>query len=229
MSLEELRALKEPFLDDKGYEKGKSTRANCGSYLNTLFDFMAKEGHSELNATVISEYLKKYEGTKLFGSRKMRVEEFLDFTKGAKEMNSFDETKQSEEAEAGVDMADKKESLSSVNEGNPDETAEPNAPKNEPEPAITTEPSEALQSEPEQAELPKTIGRPKKAEEDRKANSFSVYLNTTNAEALKDLAIYGKQEVSVLIAEIIEAFISRNSEALSDYRTFYKNRKPLQK
>jgi hypothetical protein len=212
MSLEELRALKEPFLDSKGYEKGKSTRANCSSYINKLFDFMNERGYSELNATVISEYLKKYEGTAQLGVRKLRVEEFLDFVKGAKEMNSFDETKQSEEAESAT-TTEANEELQSESE--PVQPVSDIAYKKE--------------SESEQVEAPKTIGRPKKAEEDRKANSFSVYLNTTNAEALKDLAAYGKQEVSVLIAEIIEAFISRNGEALSDYRTFYKNRKPLQK
>lgn len=70
-------------------------------------------------------------------------------------------------------------------------------------------------------------GRPKKAESDKRKNSFSVYLSESSAEALRDLSRYDRKDISVLLAEIIEMFISKNEDILTEYRTFYKNRKQL--
>ena len=93
MSLEELKALKEPYLDSKGYEKGKSIRSNCSSFIKTLLDFMQEHGYEELTDDVISEYLKSYEGTSNIGVRTLRVKEFAEYAKekkGEREMSLFE-------------------------------------------------------------------------------------------------------------------------------------------
>lgn len=200
MSFEEYRALIEPYLDSKGYEIGKRTRTNARSYIKKLVDFMQEKNCSEISNQVISEYIKSYEGTSHLVARKRHSEEFAEFVvKGEREASMKDEKALEHDNEAIPDM-----SLS-----------------HEPEPPTA-------QNEPVQAEPPKALGRPRKAAGDKRANSFSVYLNAENAEALKDLAAYERKDVSVFLAEIIEKFISRNEQALMDYRIFQKNKIPLQ-
>ena len=203
MSLEELRALKEPFLDSKGYEKGKSTRANCSSYINKLFDFMNEKGYSELNASVISEYLKSYEGTAQLGVRKKRIEEFEGYVKGEKEMNSYDEAKQSEEVEAGIDMADKKENHTPMHESNSDETAESNAPKNE-----------ALPEQPVQETLKKR-GRKKQADNENRTQ-ISAYLSNEVYAGIKALSVMTQQPISDIVSQVMNAFYEDNIEVVNE-------------
>lgn len=76
-------------------------------------------------------------------------------------------------------------------------------------------------------ETTKGKGRPRKTENDKRKNSFSVYLSESSSEALRDLARYDRKDVSVLLAEMIEMFISKNEDILTEYRTFFKNRKQL--
>lgn len=199
MSIEEYRALIEPYLDSKGYEIGKRTRTNARSYIKKLVDFMQEKNCSEISNQVISEYIKSYEGTSHLVARKRHSEEFAEYVKGERQVSMKDEKALEHDNEAITDM-----SLS-----------------HELEPPTA-------QNEPVQAEPPKALGRPRKAAGDKRANSFSVYLNAENASALKDLAAYERKDVSVFLAEIIEKFISRNEQALMNYRIFQKNKIPLQ-
>ena len=97
---------------------------------------------------------------------------------------------------------------------------------NEPESA---QENEQPKSDTESANKPvKQRGRPKKPESEQK-KSVSVYLTSYQAEALKDLAAYGKTEMSAIISELIEGFINENIEALQEYREFLKNAKPLKR
>ena len=227
MSLEQLRALIEKYLDSKGYQN--KTRSNIRSYLKKLLDFMQEHGYEELNDTVISEYMRGYETTQTIGSRKLRVEEFVKYAKGERQIDMFKENpvlSESEVLQADTDMAATGESETQS------QKTEPETPKGEGGQGDTdmaaSEESEGEQPDTEPATPKKKNGRPRKPAGDIRANSFSVYLTDANAEALKDLAAYERKEISVLLAEQVEKFISRNQEALIDYRTFQKNKKPLQ-
>ena len=228
MSIERLRALIEPFLDSKGYQN--KTRSNIRSYLKILLDFMQSNNYEDLNDSVISEYIKSYEGKTQLGSRKSRVEEFAEYAKGERQIDMFENNAVVEESEVlqtNTDMATTGETETQS------QKTEPETPKGEGRQGDTdmaaseAEPTNGSgQSKTERHT--KKNGRPKKPAGDIRANSFSVYLNDKNAEALKDLAAYERKEISVLLAEQVEKFISRNQEALISYRTFQKNKKPLQ-
>lgn len=240
MSIEEYRALIEPYLDSKGYDKGKSTYGTVKSYIKKLLDFMQEKNYSEISEKVISEYIESKAGTDGLISRQKRCEEFAEFVvKGEREVSMRDEKALEHESEATTDMSLSQESEPPTAENEAvqnDSDMAMNQETETPEPVqseanIENEPermNESVQNEPVQAETPKALGRPRKAAGDKRANSFSVYLNAENASALKDLAAYERKEVSVFLAEIIEKFISRNEQALMDYRMFQKNKKPLQ-
>ena len=227
MSIERLRALIEPFLDSKSYQN--KTRLNIRSYLKKLLDFMQSNNYEDLNNSVISEYIKSYEGKTQLGVRKLRVEEFAEYAKGERQIDMFENNAVVEESEvlqADTDMAATGETETQS------QKTEPETPKGEGGQGDTdmaaSEESEGEQPDTEPATPKKKNGRPRKPAGDIRANSFSVYLTDANAEALKDLAAYERKEISVLLAEQVEKFISRNQEALIDYRTFQKNKKPLQ-
>ena len=226
MSIEELRALIEPYLDSKGYEKGKGTRMNARSYVKKMVDFMHEKNYSEISEKVISEYIKSYEGTSQLGARKHRCEEFAEYVKGERQKNMFEEkenavvvkTEKVSENEVATDTGAISES-EAVKET---KTNSDMASENKEESPVQAD-TDMIQDR----ETPKTKGRPKKAPKDRRENSFTVYLNAENAEALRDLAFSERKDVSVFLAETIEQFISRNVEALNDYRTFQKTKKKL--
>lgn len=217
MSIEEYRALIEPYLDSKGYEIGKRTRTNARSYIKKLVDFMQEKNYSEISNQVISEYIKSYEGTSHLVARKRHSEEFAEYVKGERQVSMI------EEKESEADIAGKNGATNGL------EQAETDAGINEP---VQAESSFDMKNEPpvnkEKPERTTTLGRPKKPAKDRRENSFCVYLNAKNAEALRDLAFSERKDVSVFLAEIIEKFISRNEQALMDYRIFQKNKIPLQ-
>ena len=255
MSIEELRALIEPYLDSKGYEKGKGTRTNARSYVKKMVDFMHEKNYSEISEKVISEYIKSYEGTSQLGARKLRCEEFAEYVKGERQKNMFEEKENAvvvktekvsenevatdtgaiseseavKETETNSDMASENEEKLPV-QADTDMIQERETPKDTESESAQSETGVSVKKDTPitlQAETPKTKGRPKKAPKDRRENSFTVYLNAENAEALRDFAFYERKDVSVFLAEIIEQFISRNVEALNDYRTFQKTKKKL--
>lgn len=210
MSIEEYRALIEPYLDSKGYEIGKRTRTNARSYIKKLVDFMQEKNYSEISNQVISEYIKSYEGKSQLVARKRHSEEFAEYVKGERQASMI------EEKESKADIAGKNGATNGL------EQTETDTGMNEP---VQGKSSFDMKNEPERTT---TLGRPKKPAKDRRENSFCVYLNAKNAEALKDLAFSERKEVSVFLAEIIENFISRNEQSLIDYRIYQKDKKPLQ-
>ncbi len=189
MSIERLRALIEPFLDSKGYQ-GKM-RLNIRSYLKKLLDFMQEGSYEDLNDSVISEYIKSYEGTSQLGVRKLRVEEFAEYAKGERQISMFEEKAENEELQSDTNMAIENETMNGSGQR---ETERP-------EPAVH--------------ELLKKRGRKPKAENDNRTQ-ISSYLSNEVYAGIKALSVVTQQPISDIVAQVVKAFYEDNTEVINE-------------
>ena len=216
MSLEQLRALIEKYLDSKGYQN--KTRLNVRSYLKKLLDFMQEHGYEELNDTVISEYLKGYETTKTIGSRKLRVEEFAEYAKGERQIDMFKENpvlSESEVLQADTDMAATGES-------------ETHSQMTEPEtPTVEWGHSDtdmAVSNEPKEPNTPNTGSSPKRGnDKGNKREQISLYVDSDTYAKLKDIAKYKKMNVSEIICKAMKSIVDRNYEKLKRIQQYIES------
>lgn len=229
MNVGELRTYIEPYLNSRGYEK--TTRSNNRSYISLYLKFLETSDYEEMSSESVFEYMKPYIGKPLESSRRKRCEEFVEYVrkqqKEEQQINMFEENEMIDEPLNEVANEIKADTDSEETSG----TSMPyimTAPRSSDADAVDMAKKEAVaNSSVQETSTSKGKGRPKKAESDKRKNSFSVYLSESSAEALKDLARYDRKDVSVLLAEIIEMFISKNEDILTEYRTFYKNRRQL--
>lgn len=225
MSIPELRALIEPYLDSQGYigDAKKSMRKNSKSYLNQLLEFMQGNNYEEISSQVIREYIKSFEGTSQLGARKKRCEEFAEYVKGERQLSMIDEKKLENEnevaADTDVDMAMKQES----------ETPEPleNEPTNESvqsvsdvagknEPPVKEEtPIESVQAESAPTEPQKAKDSPKKSKNENRTQ-ISAFLSNEVYLSIKALAFSTQQPISDIVAQVLSAFCEDNAEVIQD-------------
>ena len=216
MSLEQLRALIEKYLDSKGYQN--KTRLNVRSYLKKLLDFMQEHGYEELNDTVISEYLKGYETTKTIGSRKLRVEEFVKYAKGERQIDMFKENpvlSESEVLQTNTDMATTGESETQS------QMTEPETPTVEWGHSDT---DMAVSNEPKEPNTPNTGSSPKRGnDKGNKREQISLYVDSDTYAKLKDIAKYKKMNVSEIICKAMKSIVDRNYEKLKRIQQYIES------
>ena len=216
MSLEQLRALIEKYLDSKGYQN--KTRLNVRSYLKKLLDFMQEHGYEELNDTVISEYLKGYETTKTIGSRKLRVEEFVKYAKGERQIDMFENNAVVEESEVLQTNTD----IATTGE------TETQSQKTEPEtPTVEWGHSDtdmAVSNEPKEPNTPNTGSSPKRRnDKGNKREQISLYVDSDTYAKLKDIAKYKKMNVSEIICKAMKSIVDRNYEKLKRIQQYIES------
>ena len=216
MSLEQLRALIEKYLDSKGYQN--KTRSNVRSYLKKLLDFMQEHGYEELNDTVISEYLKGYETTKTIGSRKLRVEEFAEYTKGERQIDMFKENpvlSENEVLQADTDMAATGETETQS------QMTEPETPTVEWGHSDT---DMAVSNEPKEPNTPNTGSSHKRGnDKGNKREQISLYVDSDTYAKLKDIAKYKKMNVSEIICKAMKSIVDRNYEKLKRIQQYIES------
>ena len=229
MSLEQLRALIEKYLDSKGYQN--KTRLNVRSYLKKLLDFMQEHGYEELNDTVISEYLKGYETTKTIGSRKLRVEEFAEYAKGERQIDMFENNAVVEESEVlqtNTDIATTGETETQS------QKTEPETPKVEGVQVNTdmaaSEGDEPEQPEPETPKIEPAVyemlkkrkrkskveGKKQPKTEDENRTQISSYLSNEVYAGIKALSLTTGQPISDIVAQVVKAFYEDNTEVINE-------------
>ena len=197
MSVEALRKQIEPFLDSKGYRPEQTARRNCKSYIETLLKFMAGNNYDELTESVISEYMKAYEGKPGAVTRENRIDEFRNYVQGVSDTTMSlpleYEEKTANEAETGDDTV----TVTS------DESESSDAEQQEVQPAVPL--VSAL----------KKRGRKAKAENENRTQ-ISAYLSNEVYAGIKALSVTTQQPISDIVSQVMNAFYEDNLEIIKD-------------
>ena len=203
MTVEALRTQIEPFLDSKGYRPEQTARRNCKSYIETLLKFMAGNNYDELTESVISEYMKAYEGKPGAVTRENRIDEFRNYVQGVSNTTMSlpleYEEKKANEAETDSDVATGDDTVTVTS----DESESSDAEQQEVQPAA-----------PLVSALKKRGRKPKAENENR--TQISAYLSNEVYAGIKALSVTTQQPISDIVSQVMNVFYEDNLEVIKD-------------